>query len=236
MSVVHIVRQGRCTLVTTLEMFKILALNCLITANSLSVLYLDGVKMGDMQVTITGMLIAMCFLFISQSKPIEQLSAERPPPNIFNFYMITTVLGQFAVHLSSLIYVIIMAKEYSDPDNKQIPDEEFKPNLLNTCVFLISSSTQVATFAINHRGRPFMQSLSENKPLRNSLMATGGFTLACAAELFPDWNEFLELVPLPTPEFRYTMVLILVLDYVLCDRIEALAMWLFLDRNPKRVS
>lgn len=49
-------------------MYKILALNCLITAYSLSVQYLDGIKFGDYQITITSMLMSVCFLCISRAK------------------------------------------------------------------------------------------------------------------------------------------------------------------------
>lgn len=66
--VAHIIRQGRCTLVATIQMYKILALNCLISAYALSVQYLDGIKYGDYQVTITGMLMSVCFLCISRAK------------------------------------------------------------------------------------------------------------------------------------------------------------------------
>lgn len=57
-------------------MYKILALNCLITAWALSVQYLDGIKYGDYQVTITGMLMSVCFLCISRAK-VRRTS--RPP-------------------------------------------------------------------------------------------------------------------------------------------------------------
>ena len=73
-AIAHIIRQGRCALVATIQMYKILALNCLISAYSLSVLYLDGIKFGDGQVTISGILMSVCFLSLSRAKVGQILS------------------------------------------------------------------------------------------------------------------------------------------------------------------
>merc|ERR1712238_438363 len=91
-SCVDIVRQGRCTLVTSMQMYQILALNCLISSYSLSVLYLDGVKYGDTQMTAMGMLMSVAFMSVSRSKPLQKLSPVKPLNSIFH-PMFISLLG-----------------------------------------------------------------------------------------------------------------------------------------------
>ena len=172
-SVCHIIRQGRCTLVTTLQMFKILALNSLVMAYSNSVLRVENLKFSDYQITMQGILLAGCFFFISRSLPAEKLAKLRPLPNVFNVYTLSTVLGQFAVHLLCLTKSIQLARETEDRDGSD-PDEEteFAPSLVNSLVFIIGTTLQICTFAVNYRGDPFMVPLTKNKPLVYSICGT----------------------------------------------------------------
>ncbi|KAI9696702.1 MAG: hypothetical protein M1836_005064 [Candelina mexicana] len=231
----HIIRQGRCTLVATIQMYKILALNCLISAYSLSVLYLEGIKFGDGQVTISGMLMSVCFLSISRAKSVESLSKERPQPNIFNPYIIGSVLGQFAIHIATLIYISSYVQR-TEPRNPDIDLEgDFEPSLLNSAVYLLQLIQQISTFAINYQGRPFRESIKENRGMYWGLVLVSAVAFSCSTEFIPEINEKLKLVKFSN-EFKVVMTAVMVVDYLGCWVIEKVLKAIFSDYRPKDIA
>ncbi|KKA30914.1 hypothetical protein TD95_002619 [Thielaviopsis punctulata] len=235
MAIPNIIRQGRCTLVATIQMYKILALNCLISAYSLSVLYLEGIKFGDSQYTISGMLMSVCFLSISRAKTVEGLSKERPQPNIFNVYIIGSILGQFAVHIVTLIYISRLCDHIAPRVEGVDLEAEFKPSLLNSAIYLLQLIQQISTFAVNYQGRPFRESISENKGMYYGILGVSGLAFVCSLELMPEINEKMSLVPF-TEEFRTKMTATMVIDYVACYCIEFVLKRLFSDFRPRDIA
>ncbi|KAJ4971211.1 hypothetical protein NE237_004310 [Protea cynaroides] len=225
-----IIRQGRSTLVTTLQMFKILGLNCLATAYVLSVMNLDGVKLGDMQATISGIFTAAFFLFISHARPLPTLSAARPHANIFCAYVFLSLLGQFAVHLFFLISAVNEASKYM-PEECIEPDSDFHPNLVNTVSYMVNMMIQVATFAVNYMGHPFNQSVTENKPFMYALLAAVGFFTVITSDLFRGLNDWLKLVPLPEA-LRGKLMIWAFLMFSTCYMWERFLRWAFPGRMP----
>lgn len=215
-SCVDIVRQGRCTLVTSIQMYQILALNCLISAYSLSVLYLDGVKYGDTQMTAMGMLGSISYMSVSRAKPLDKLSSVKPLTSIFHPSLFISLLGQFSVHLLTMMWATNTAKQYLEDDHKIDLDGVFKPGILNSVVFLVSNVQQVTVFVVNLQGRPFMTGLTENRPLLWSLLATFILTFMFASESVPGLNKYFQLVPFPDEDFRNFIIKILVGDVVIC--------------------
>jgi cation-transporting ATPase 13A1 len=216
-SVYDIIRQGRCTLVTSIQNNQILCLTSLISSYSLSVMYNDGIKFSDYQLTLTGMCLTASHLSVSYAQPLKQISAARPLTSMFSPALFTSTMGQFAIHLGTMIYAVHCAK-LRLPEDWKAPgmDKEFQPNLINTVVFLIETVQQVTVLMVNYKGRPFQPSFTENKALLHSLGICGIGTLVCAYEMIPKLNEWLGMVTLPDDQLRSTILVMLLIDIFGC--------------------
>jgi cation-transporting ATPase 13A1 len=292
-SLVHILRQGRCTLVTTHQMFKILAVNCLILSYQLSVLHLNNVRSGDAQQTFLGMSAAAFFMFLSWARPVPKLSVERPAVTVFNPALLLSILSQFIVHLASLALVahvvgfdpekpvdtaidnatatalasaasVVEAEGLLGQDllekslfaagdaaaaaataaggsgggsesvlgylfgldaeaaalDETIPPSTFKPNIINSAVFLVTTAAQTCTFLVSYHGLPFMEPLSENKLLVRGAALVYCVCLLGALGLSQDLNEVFQLIPLPDGTQRVGLAALIVADLALCWGLE----------------
>jgi len=104
-ALVDVLRQGRCTLVTTHQSFKIMAVSSLVFCYMYSVLYLNGVKLADEQHMAAGICMTAFNMLVSFAKPVPRLSRERPHASALTAETLLSVVAQFAVHLSAMLLV-----------------------------------------------------------------------------------------------------------------------------------
>ena len=132
-----ILQRGRCTLVTMLQIYKILGVNCLVNALVLTRLHMVGVKQGDRQLTVVGLVVAALFYFITRGQPLSSLSPKRPPSSVLCKQTLLSIIIQFGVHFACIMAVTHLSTLHLDPDDPSlVPDGPFNPNILNTATFL----------------------------------------------------------------------------------------------------
>merc|ERR1712151_507728 len=110
-------------------MYKIMGLNSVMSAFCMSVLTLDGVKIGDGQQAVETLFTSMCFFLVSRSAPAKQLAKQRPINSVFA-WPVTVSLGlQLVVHMTVLLYGWRLANTFRNKDYKRDVEGEFEPNL-----------------------------------------------------------------------------------------------------------
>ena len=221
-SVLAVLRQGRCTLVTTIQVFKILALNCLVSAYMMSALYLRGLKNGDIQMTATGLVTAGLFFFLSLATPLDRISSTKPPSSVFSLSIALSVVGQFAVHMCCLIFTLHLCEEHVQNDITMTVDGKFYPNIVNSAIFLLTAVMQVNNFVVNYRGHPYTESISENKLLWRTVVAIYAVLLVVAGGQLDPLNDLLQMAPFPNPNFQATLLAVLIANFAASYGIEKL--------------
>ncbi|KAM0681505.1 hypothetical protein GINT2_000017 [Glugoides intestinalis] len=186
-AIVEIIQQGRSSLVTTIQMYKILAINSVTNAFFHMLIDILGIKFSDAQMVSIGILSSIGFTAIAQPKALDFISKERPITSIFSLYILASILSQSAIQVSSLylIYKYIPCPEIAS---------SFTPSLMNTALYIVSSAQNLVTMVCNYIGRPFREGLSENRTLGLSILAIIGFLGNILLKINPEINDMIKVV------------------------------------------
>ena len=211
--------QGRCALVTNIQMYKIFIINSLLTIYIESILALKGIKFSENQLVYLGFLTSMFFLMFSKATPLYKLNSNKPPISIFTLASFISIIGQVIVHIIS-INLLIYATENFDPLSVRLEkslDEKFSPNVINTILFLFQILNQSIIFVVNYKGEPFMDNIFKNSSMMKILFGIFSIGSIIIFDLYPQLNEDFELVTLPEDNnYKIILSIIMMFNFVFC--------------------
>lgn len=231
---IDLIRFGRSTLSSTLDMFKQLSLSSLINAYNMSFLIVRNVRMSEIQSIIFSVITSVSAFSIAWAIPRRKLSIERPFQSFFNWYLVSSVLFQFFTHF---LFLTLTNKLVTDSGFKLTGFEynaRFHPNLLNTATYMMKIEMDIINICCNYRGAPFMQSFSENKTLLLGIILAFLLLALLMIQVHPKITTFLQLVPFPSKKFQITLAFYIIMDAVSCILFEMGCRWFFSRQQKER--
>jgi cation-transporting ATPase 13A1 len=230
---IDIIRFGRATLSSTIDLFKQQSLNCLIAGYVYSVLFLENIHFGDRQLTVFSVVLMIAGMSTSWAVPSRTLSRERPFSGQFNRYLVTSVLLQFGLHLVFLYLTHSLVFSCGVKPDRFNLRSRFEPSLLNTALFILKGEMELMTILCNYRGKPFMQSFSENRMLMVGTILSCLIIGVLLLDIHPLIAKLFQLVSFPSRRFQLTLGFYCVADAVLSMTIERLCLFYFSQENRR---
>ncbi|KAJ1455667.1 hypothetical protein M885DRAFT_463980 [Pelagophyceae sp. CCMP2097] len=114
-AVVDLVRQGRCTLLSSLQQQQIMVLESVISAYTLAALSLEGARSSERQMMASGWLLVIASMAFSYTKPIDKMADVRPISSLFDRSIVVSVAGQGLIHILCMRTAVKMATERMGP-------------------------------------------------------------------------------------------------------------------------
>ncbi|KAK6590325.1 hypothetical protein RS030_162531 [Cryptosporidium xiaoi] len=213
--IIKLVRYGRSTLTNLLLMYKLMGLNSIVSAFSMSVLAYDGVKFGDFQTTVESIIMSGLFFLILRNKPIKKLVINKPPNSIFNPFVFLSFMFQAVLHLFIIYYGWRLTGSYvlNDGNTKNI-DGPFEPNIVNTTMYYLYTACHLSCFLSNANGYPFTTHILNNKYLIYISTIVISFLFVTILGLFPSINSLFSLVLYEDSHFKLSILLLVFVDMV----------------------
>uniref|UniRef100_A0A5F8GF94 Polyamine-transporting ATPase 13A2 n=1 Tax=Monodelphis domestica TaxID=13616 RepID=A0A5F8GF94_MONDO len=160
-----VIREGRCSLVTSFCIFQYMALYSFIQFISVLLLYTINTNLGDLQFLFIDLAITTSVaVLMSFTGPAPELGVSRPPGALLRVTVLGSLLLQTVlvatIQLSS--YFITISQPWFVPLNKTISGSQNLPNYENTVIFCLSGFQYLTLAVTMSKGPPFRRPIYTN--------------------------------------------------------------------------
>ncbi|KAK7884763.1 hypothetical protein WMY93_027886 [Mugilogobius chulae] len=157
-----LIREGRCSLVTSFSLFRYVALYSIIQFCSVLILYTMKTNLADLQFLYFDLiLVTSLAIVMGKGGPSDNLHATRPPASLWSL----PVLGSLLIHTSLVILgqagaiLFTLAQDWYVPLNNTKPGENNWPNIEDTSLFAVSGFQYIFMAIVVTKGYPHKKPL-----------------------------------------------------------------------------
>jgi cation-transporting ATPase 13A1 len=125
--VLTVLRQGRCTVLTSLQQSQIMIIGCLLNAFSIACLSVYGVRSSEKQMMMSAILMAVASFAFAFATPVPRLHKVRPHTSLFHPAISLSVALQVIVHLCCMGYAVHITQEEMGDSLKDVAAAMLRP-------------------------------------------------------------------------------------------------------------
>ncbi|AWP09289.1 putative cation-transporting ATPase 13A2 [Scophthalmus maximus] len=220
-----LIREGRCSLVTSFGLFRYMALYSLIQFCSVLVLHTVNTTMADLQFLFCDIgLVTLLAIVMGKGGPSDQLHSCRPPASL----LALPVLGSLFIHTCMIVLgqlaalFITTSQDWYIPLNSTVFGIANLPNMENTSVFDLSGFQYIIMAVVVTKGYPHKKPLYYNVVFLGLLVTL--FSVMTWLVLYPGpiVCRILQLFDISDMNYKMLLVAVAALNFLICFVVEVL--------------
>uniref|UniRef100_A0A665X0X8 P-type ATPase A domain-containing protein n=1 Tax=Echeneis naucrates TaxID=173247 RepID=A0A665X0X8_ECHNA len=220
-----LIREGRCSLVTSFSLFRYMALYSLIQFCSVLILYTVKTGVADMQFLFCDIaLVTVLAVVMGKGGPSDQLHSCRPPASL----LALPVLGSLFIHTCMIVLgqltalFITMSQDWFIPLNSTVFGAANLPNMEDTSVFSLSGFQYIIMAVVVTKGYPHKKPLYYNVIFLCLLFIL--FSVMALLVLYPGpfFSTVFQLYNMSDMGYKMLLIAVAALNFLICFVVEVM--------------
>lgn len=238
----NVIREGRCALVTSVGIFKYMAIYSLIQFASVIILYTIDSNLTDFQfLYIDLFMISVFAFFFGKTSSFDGPLAKEPPLNsLLSMAPIASLIIHFllAIGFQLIGWQYVHEQPWFEPFN-YTDSKAFEHGCYeNYTIFVVSCFQYIILAFVFAKGAPYRKSVLSNKGFLISLFTNSIFIVIMATAVFSTISNILNLVVPPDPSFHWQLigfgalnficsliVEIFIIEYLIYGKVQSSPQW-----------